>query len=152
MKALELSQNHYLVLNYLGYSWLKQNKNPEQAFEMIVDAYNQSPNDGHILDSIGWAFYRLGLYKQAIVYMEKAAELEPANAVISNHLGDAYWFVGRKNEAGFQWNHVLSMKDDTKEVDYDEVKEKIKGKAPQNNVLTYDNSVIEKAISEISKD
>ena len=152
LKALELSQNHYLVLNYLGYSWLKQNKNPEQAFEMIVDAYNQSPNDGHILDSICWAFYLLGLYKQAIVYMEKAAELEPANAVISNHLGDAYWFVGRKNEAGFQWNHVLSMKDDTKEVDYDEVKEKIKGKAPQNNVLTYDNSVIEKAISEISKD
>jgi len=152
LKALELSQNHYLVLNYLGYSWLKQNKNPEQAFEMIVDAYNQSPNDGHILDSIGWAFYRLGLYKQAIVYMEKAAELEPANAVISNHLGDAYWFVGRKNEAGFQWNHVLSMKDDTKEVDYDEVKEKIKGKSPQNNVLTYDNSVIEKTISEISKD
>jgi tetratricopeptide (TPR) repeat protein len=139
-------------LNNLGYSWLKQGKNPEQAFEMLVDAYNQAPNDGHILDSIGWAFYRLGLYDQAITYIEKAAELEPANAVISNHLGDAYWFVGRKNEAGFQWNHVLTMKDETKEVDYDEVRNKIKGEAPQNKVPTYDKTIIANAIKEISKD
>ncbi len=152
LKALELSQNHYLVLNYLGYSWLKQGKNPEQAFEMIVDAYNQAPNDGHILDSMGWAFYRLGLYDDAITYMEKAAEIEPANAVISNHLGDAYWFVGRKNEAGFQWNHVLTMKDETKEVDYDEVRNKINGVAPKNDVPTYDKSLVANAIKEISKD
>ena len=150
LKALELSQNHYLVLNYLGYSWLKQGKNTEQAFEMIVDAYNQSPNDGHILDSMGWAFYRLGMYDNAITYMEKAAELEPANATISNHLGDAYWFGGRKNEASFQWNHVLTMKDETKEVDYDEVRAKINGKAPQNNIPKYDTSVIANAMKEIS--
>ena len=150
LKALELSQNHYLVLNYLGYSWLKQGKNTEQAFEMIVDAYNQSPNDGHILDSMGWAFYRLGMYDNAITYMEKAAELEPANAIISNHLGDAYWFGGRKNEASFQWNHVLTMKDDTKEVDYDEVRAKINGQAPKNDIPQYDASVIAGAIKEIS--
>ena len=149
LKALELSQNHYLVLNYLGYSWLKQGKNAEQAFEMIVDAYNQSPNDGHILDSMGWAFYRLGMYDDAIFYIEKAAELEPANATISNHLGDAYWFVGRKNEASFQWNHVLTMKDDTKEVDYDDVRAKIDGKSPQNHILDYDTSVIANAMKKI---
>ena len=152
LKALELSQNHYLVLNYLGYSWLKQGKNVEQAFGMIVDAYNQAPNDGHILDSLGWAFYRLGKYEQAIEYMEKAAELEPANAVISDHLGDAYWLGGRKNEAGFQWNHVLVMKDDTGEVDYDFVRRKINGEAPKNEVPPYNEELIEEKIKEISKE
>ena len=152
LKALELSQNHYLVLNYLGYSWLKQGKNVEEAFGMIVEAYNQSPSDGHILDSLGWAFYRLGKYDQAVEYMEKAAEIEPANAVICEHLGDAYWLAGRKNEAGFQWNHVLVMTDDTGEVDYDLVRRKIDGEAPQNMVPKYDAKIIEEKIKEISKE
>ena len=152
LKALELSQNHYLVLNYLGYSWLKQGKNVEQAFGMIVEAYNQSPGDGHILDSLGWAFYRLGKYDQAVEYMEKAAELEPANAVICDHLGDAYWLDGRKNEAGFQWNHVLVMNDDTGEVDFDLVRRKIDGEAPKNIVPKYDEKLIEEKIKEISKE
>ena len=152
IKAIELSQNHYLVLNYLGYSWLKQGKNVEEAFGMIIEAYNQSPNDGHILDSLGWAFYRLGKYDQAVEYMEKAAESEPANAVICDHLGDAYWLAGRKNEAGFQWNHVLVMSDDTGEVDYDLVRRKINGEAPQNIVPKYDEKLIEEKIKEISKE
>lgn len=152
LKALELSQNHYLVLNYLGYSWLKQGKNVEEAFGMIVEAYNQSPSDGHILDSLGWAFYRLGKYDKAVEYMEKAAEIEPANAVICEHLGDAYWLAGRKNEAGFQWNHVLVMTDDTGEVDYDLVRRKIDGEAPQNMVPKYDAKIIEEKIKEISKE
>lgn len=150
LKALELSQNHYLVLNYLGYSWLKQGKNVEQAFGMIVDAYNQAPSDGHVLDSLGWAFYRLGKYDLAVEYMEKAAEAEPANAVICDHLGDAYWLAGRKNEAGFQWNHVLVMTDDIGEVDYDLVRRKIEGEAPQNIVPNYDNNLIEEKIKEIA--
>lgn len=73
----------------------------------------------------------------------KAAELEPANAVISDHLGDAYWLGGRKNEAGFQWNHVLVMKDDTGEVDYDFVRRKIDGEAPKNEVPPYNEELIE---------
>ena len=150
LKALELSQNHYLVLNYLGYSWLKQGKNVEQAFGMIVDAYNQAPSDGHVLDSLGWAFYRLGKYDLAVEYMEKAAEAEPANAVICDHLGDAYWLAGRKNEAGFQWNHVLVMTDDIGEVDYDLVRRKIEGESPQNIVPNYDNNLIEEKIKEIA--
>ena len=150
LKAIDLSQSHYLVLNYLGYSWLKQGKNTEQAFGMIVDAFNQSPNDGHILDSMGWAFYRIGKYNDAISYMEKAAEIEPANAVINNHLGDAYWFVGRKNEAKFQWNHVLTMTDDTKEVDFEEVKSKIDGNT--NSIPKFDAATINEYIKNINKE
>lgn len=150
-KALELSQNHYLVLNYLGYSWLKQGKYVEQAFGMIGDAYVQAPNDGHILDSLGWAFYRLGMYDKAVEYLEKAAELEPANAVICDHLGDAYWFVGRKNEAAFQWNHALTMKDDSGEVNFDKVREKLEKGPDENKVPSYNRKLIDEKITQIEK-
>ena len=151
-KALELSQNHYLVLNFLGYSLLKHGKNTDEAFGMIVDAYNQLPNDGHITDSLGWAFYRLGKYDQAIEYLEKAAELVPSNALICDHLGDAYWFGGRKNEAIFQWNHALILEDETNEIDKEAVREKLASKKVENKVLPYTKEVIEKKISEITNE
>ncbi len=152
IKALELSQNHYLVLNYLGYSWLKSGKNVEQAFGMIVDAYNQAPQDGNIADSLGWALYRLGYYNEAVTYLEKAAELEPANAVINEHLGDAYWFAGRRNEAGFQWKHALTMKDDSGEMSIKNVKNKIASGIAEHPTLSFDKKVIDEKISEISQE
>ena len=147
---MKLSGNHYLVLNYLGYSWLKQGRNTEQAFGMIVDAYNQAPNDGHISDSLGWAFYQLGMYDQAIAYLEKAAEIEPANAVISDHLGDAYWFGGRKNEARFQWKHALTMKDDSGELSVKNVKNKIKNGLNEPRILSFNQATVDEKIKEIT--
>lgn len=149
-EAMKLSGNHYLVLNYLGYSWLKQGRNTEQAFGMIVDAYNQAPNDGHISDSLGWAFYQLGMYDQAIAYLEKAAEIEPANAVISDHLGDAYWFGGRKNEARFQWKHALTMKDDSGELSVKNVKNKIKNGLNEPRILSFNQATVDEKIKEIT--
>lgn len=152
LKAMELSQNHYLVLNYLGYSWIHQGKNIDEAFGMIVDAYNQAPQDGHIADSLGWSLYRLGYYPQSITYLEKAAELEPANAVISEHLGDAYWFGGRKNEAVFQWKHSLTMKDDSGELNSKEVRSKINKGIKNKDTLPFNKSVIEDKIAQINQE
>ena len=152
LKALELSQNNYLVLNYLGYSWLKQGKNIEESFGMIVDAYNQLPSDGHITDSLGWAFYQLGMYDKAIEYLEKAAELEPANALINDHLGDAYWQGGRKNEARFQWQHALTLPDDTGEVNRQEVKKKITNGIKNHQLLSFNKEDIDSKIAAISQD
>lgn len=151
-KSLALSQNHYLVLNFLGYSLLKHGKNVDEAFGMIVDAYNQIPNDGHITDSLGWAFYRLGQYDKAIEYLEKAAELEPSNALISDHLGDAYWFGGRKNEAVFQWNHALILEDDSGELDKSKVREKLASRNVDNKVLKYTPAVVNEKISQITQE
>lgn len=150
-KALTLSQNHYLVLNYLGYSWLRRGENVNQAFTMIVDAYNQAPNDGNINDSLGWALYRLGYYGMSIPYLEKAAEMDPSNAVISDHLGDAYWLINRKNEARFQWKHALTMKDDTGELNRKDVQDKIENGLAKKTQLNYDNKIIEEQIKLISK-
>lgn len=152
LKALTLSQNHYMVLNYLGYSWLKQGKNTEQAFGLIVDAYNQAPQDGNVVDSLGWAFYRLGKYPQAVQYLERASEIEASNAVISDHLGDAYWMNGRKNEARFQWQHALILKDPNHELDVDAVKAKIQTGEVLNTPLSYNQVEIQEKIDLITTD
>ena len=107
-KALKLSNRHPQVLNYLGYSWLKYDVNTDNAAAMILEAYEKDPNDGVIMDSLGWVYFKTGDYQNAIVYLEKASELNPQNAIISDHLGDAYWYGGRKNEAVFLWKQALT--------------------------------------------
>ena len=98
------------MLNYLGYSWVDQHMNLDEAFKMLKRAVEQRPTDGYIVDSLGWAYYRLGRYDEAVRMLEKAVELKPADPVINDHLGDAYWRVGRKLEATFQWNHARDLK------------------------------------------
>lgn len=107
--ALKLSPNRPDVLNYLGYSWVDQNLNLSNAMKLIRKAVKLKPNSGYYVDSLGWAHYRLGQYKQAVTILEKAVMLRPDDPVINDHLGDVYWRVGRKNEARFQWKQVLSL-------------------------------------------
>ncbi|MFL5234721.1 MAG: tetratricopeptide repeat protein [Microvirga sp.] len=94
------------VLNYLAYSWVDQNINIDEAFAMLKRAVEISPRDGMVIDSLGWAHYRLGHYDEAVKELEKAIELKPGDPVINDHLGDAYWKVGRHLEARFQWQHA----------------------------------------------
>lgn len=103
------------VLNYLGYSWVDQGVNIDEAFKMLQRAIELSPRDGMIIDSLGWAYYRLGRYEDAVRELERAVELLPADPVINDHLGDAYWKVGRKLEARFQWRHALDSDPDPEE-------------------------------------
>jgi tetratricopeptide (TPR) repeat protein len=106
-EALKLKPEQPYVLNYLGYSWLEQGRNMDDAMDMIRRAVEQRPNDGFIVDSLGWAYYRLGDYDQAVEHLERAVELDPTDPTINDHLGDAFWKVGRRTEARFQWQHAL---------------------------------------------
>ena len=108
-KALELYPDRPEVLNYLGYSWVDQGVNLEEAFKMLRRAVDQRPNDGYIVDSLGWAHFKLGQYDEAAQTLEKAIALKPADPVLNDHLGDAYWRVNRRIEAHFQWNHARDM-------------------------------------------
>jgi tetratricopeptide (TPR) repeat protein len=108
-RALELYPDQPLVLNYLGYSWVDQGVNLDEAFRMLRRAVELRPEDGYIVDSLGWAYYKLGKYDDAVRELERAIELKPADPVINDHLGDAYWRVGRKLEARFQWNHARDL-------------------------------------------
>lgn len=149
-KAVELSNRNPNVLNYLGYSWLVNNKNPEEAVSMILDAYMQDPYEGHIIDSMGWVFYRLGQYAKAIEFLEQASALNPGNAVINDHLGDAYWFGGRKNEAVFQWKHALILKEDSESINKQQLKSKIENGISENNVLQLQDEKLIKALEALT--
>ncbi len=107
--ALKLQPDQPLVLNYLGYSWVEQGINLERAMELIERAVALRPTDGYIVDSLGWAFFRLGDYGQSVKYLERAVELRADDPIISDHLGDIYWQVGRRNEAKFQWERSLVL-------------------------------------------
>ncbi len=115
-KALELNPDQALVLNYLGYSWVDQGTNLDEAFRMLRRAVDLRQRDGYVVDSLGWAYYRLGRYDDAVRELEKAIDLKPSDPVINDHLGDAYWRVGRKLEAQFQWNHARDLSPDPDEL------------------------------------
>jgi tetratricopeptide (TPR) repeat protein len=108
-RALKLSPDQPLALNYLGYSWIDQNRNLRQGLAMIEKAVAKKPDDGYIVDSLGWAHYRLGNYKDAVRYLERAVELKPEDPTLNDHLGDSLWRVGRKREAKFQWDQALTL-------------------------------------------
>jgi len=109
VKALELSPDEPFVMNYLGYSWTEQGINLPRAKAMIERAAEKRPNDGAIIDSLGWVTMRMGDTKAAVRLLERAAELQSTDSTINMHLGDAYWAVGRKLEAQFQWRRALQQ-------------------------------------------
>ena len=116
LKALELEPDQPFVLNYLGYSWVDQGLHLDRAKEMLHRAVELRSEDGFIVDSLGWAYFRLGEQDKAVTYLERAVELEPGDPVINDHLGDAYWRVGRKREARFQWQRALTFNPEPEEV------------------------------------
>jgi Flp pilus assembly protein TadD len=108
-RALELDPDNATVLNYLGYSWIDRGINLKEGLALIQQAVALEPGSGQIVDSLGWAHYRLGEYEQAVEFLERAVTLLPADAVLNDHLGDAYWKAGRRKEAGFQWKRALKL-------------------------------------------
>jgi tetratricopeptide (TPR) repeat protein len=108
-KALELFPDQPHVLNYLGYSWVDKGMNLDEGMRMITRAVEQRADDGYIVDSLGWAYYRIGKYDEAVKHLDRAVELKPEDPTINDHLGDAYWKVGRTVEARFQWAHARDL-------------------------------------------
>ncbi|MBQ8869968.1 MAG: tetratricopeptide repeat protein [Alphaproteobacteria bacterium] len=141
-KALKISNRHPFILNYLGYVWLENNQNYNEALYMIFEAYQQNPENGHIMDSMGWALYRMGKYDDALNVLERAAEYLPANAIVCDHLGDVYWQVGRKNEAKHQWKHALTLEEDAELLDKDMIQEKIKNGVKSPIAIIYNESLL----------
>ncbi|HEY1364890.1 MAG TPA: tetratricopeptide repeat protein [Xanthobacteraceae bacterium] len=129
-KALELYPEQPHVLNYLGYSWIDQNVNLDEGMRMIKRAVEQRADDGYIVDSLGWAYYRLGNMDEAVKQLERAVELKPEDPTINDHLGDAYWRVGRLLEARFQWSHARDLKPEPE--DLVKIEAKLKSGLPED--------------------
>lgn len=107
--ALALDSENPTILNYLGYMWLEDGKNIDQAFGLIKKASEYLPNDGAILDSLGYAYLLKGDYNSSLKVLQKAISKLPQDPFVNSHLGDVYWQMGRKREARFQWNHALDL-------------------------------------------
>ncbi len=129
-KALELFPEQPHVLNYLGYSWIDQGVNLDEGMRMIKRAVEQRADDGYIVDSLGWAYFRLGNTEEAVKQLERAIELKPEDPTINDHLGDAYWRVGRVLEARFQWSHARDLKPEPE--DLAKIEEKLKFGLPDD--------------------
>jgi Flp pilus assembly protein TadD len=118
--------------------------NLDEGMKMIKRAVEQRPDDGYIVDSLGWAYYRIGNYEEAVKNLERAIDLKPEDPTINDHLGDAYWRVGRTLEAKFQWSHARDLKPEPDDLP------KIEAKIA--NGLTEDNSNASAAQAEKKKD
>jgi Flp pilus assembly protein TadD len=108
-RALELSPDSADVLNYLGYTWVDRGEHMQEGLTMIERAAQLKPLSGAIIDSLGWAYFRMGDYERALESLERAVELEPADATLNDHLGDLSWRLDRRIEARFQWRRALSL-------------------------------------------
>jgi Flp pilus assembly protein TadD len=106
-KALMLAPNQPSVLNHLGYSLLERGESLSEAISLITKASSLSPNDAQITDSLGWALFKNGQTDEAIAVLERAVAGEPGEAVIGEHLGDAYWTAGRSVDARYAWAAAL---------------------------------------------
>lgn len=113
-QALEYQPSHPYILNYLGYAWADQGINLDQALTMIEKAVALRPNDGYITDSLGWVYFKMNKFQEAVPYLEQAVALMPYDSTVNDHLGDAYWRVGRKLEARFQWERAKNHAEDPK--------------------------------------
>ena len=110
LRANDLSPDQPLVLNYLGYSWVDRKMHLQRGLKFIEKAVKLKPEDGYIVDSLGWAHFRLGNFAEAAKQLERAVELRPSDPILNDHLGDALWRVGRIREARYQWKLSLTLK------------------------------------------
>jgi Flp pilus assembly protein TadD len=108
-QALKLKPDDPEILNFLGFAWADRGENLTQALSLLQKATLLDPQNGAVIDSLGWVHYRLGDYRQAVHELELAAALDAADPEVNDHLGDAYWRVGRRLEAKYQWRRVLSL-------------------------------------------
>ena len=123
MDSLESSPDQAYVINYLAYSWIEKGKNIEKSLKMLERANSLKKNDGFIIDSLGWALFKLKKYDQAKTYLQKAIKLMPTDPVVNDHFGDVLWKTNNSLEARYYWKNALKLKNIKKEL-----KEKIEKK------------------------
>jgi tetratricopeptide (TPR) repeat protein len=106
--VLKREPNNPTALNFLGYLYADHNKNVDEAVRLIQRALAQEPDNGAFLDSLGWAYYRLGRLAEARNQLERAAAVSGGDPVIHEHLGDVYKDMQLKELAREQYKKSLA--------------------------------------------
>ena len=123
LASLEASPNQAYVINYLAYSWIEKGIKIKKSLEMLEKANKLRSNDPFIIDSLGWALFKLKRYEESKDYLQLAVRLMPADPIVNDHYGDVLWKNGKKLQARYYWNYVLNLEKTEKDL-----KEKIKEK------------------------
>ena len=110
LNSLNASPNDAYVINYLAYTWIEKGVNVQESLEMLRKANKLKPNDGYIIDSLGWALFKLRNYSAAKKYLELAIRLMPSDPVVNDHYADALWMNNQSLQARYYWNYVLKLK------------------------------------------
>ncbi len=127
LASLEVSPNQAYVINYLAYSWIEQGVKIKKSLEMLEKANELKANDPYIIDSLGWALFKLGRYEESKDYLQQAVKLMPADPIVNDHYGDVLWKRGSKIQARYYWNYVLNLKKTEKDLKKEVEKKLIKG-------------------------
>ena len=110
LSSLEKNPNQAYVINYLAYSWIEKGVKIEKSLEMLEKANKLRSNDPYIIDSLGWALFKLKRYKESKDYLQLAVKLMPADPIVNDHYGDVLWKNGNEIQARYYWNYVLNLK------------------------------------------
>jgi len=123
LSSLNADPNQAYVINYLAYSWIEQGIKIEKSLKMLEEAIKLRSNDPYIIDSLGWALFKLERYKESHDYLQMAVRLMPGDPIVNDHYGDALWKNGNELQARYYWNYVLNLEEAE-----EDIKKKIKEK------------------------
>ena len=124
LASLEASPDQAYVINYLAYSWIEQGVKINKSLEMLEKANKIKSNDPYIIDSLGWALFKLKRYEESKEYLRLAVRLLPADPIVNDHYGDVLWKNGNVIQARYYWNYVLNLEKAEKDLK-DEVEKKL---------------------------
>ena len=127
MMSLEVKPDQAYVINYLAYSWIEKGMKIEQSLQMLQKANKLKSNDPYIIDSLGWALFKLKRFEESKNYLQLAVRLMPADPIVNDHYGDVLWSIGNKIQARYYWNYVLTLDKIEKELKENIEKKLIKG-------------------------
>ncbi len=114
LQAIELDPDYVPALNFVGYIWAEEGKNLDRAEELLNKAVEKQPDDGFVVDSLGWLYYAQGKYKKAVQQLEKAHKLVPDDPTIAEHLGDALMKIDRYYKALNVYRKALELEKNRK--------------------------------------
>ena len=109
LNSLSVSPDDAYVINYLAYSWIEKGINIEKSLNMLKKANLLRPNDGYIIDSLGWALFKLKNYEEAKKYLQLAVRFMASDPVINDHYADSLWMNNNALQARYYWNYVLKL-------------------------------------------
>ena len=127
LASLKADPNQAYVINYLAYTWIEQGIKIDKSLNMLEKANKLRSNDPYIIDSLGWALFKLKRYEESKNYLQIAVKLMPADPIVNDHYGDVLWKNGEEIQARYYWNYVLSLKKTEEEVKKKIEKKLIKG-------------------------